>query len=97
MTASAPPLETEADARALPAVAAILKGNPASYADGSRAMMSGALAAAGVKIGAYEARILLMWLPQFEPAMVAAVAGVLRRAHLTGLAAAKTGEGDGDA
>ena len=68
------PLQTAADARSLPAVAAILNGDPVAYPEGNRAMMSDALAAAGVKIGAWEARILLRWLPQFEPTTVAVVA-----------------------
>ena len=89
------PLETEADARALPAVAAILNGAPAAFTAGNMAMMSDALADAGVKIGAYDARVLLGWLPRWEPQMVAAVAGAIRRAHEAGLAVAGTGE-DGD-
>ena len=75
-------LETEADALALPEVAAILAAGHAGFADGNRQMMSDALEFAGVTLGAYEASILLGWLSAFPPQMVAAYAAVIRRAHL---------------
>ena len=93
------PLETEADAIALPAVAAIYarareSSLPGAMSAGNLAMMSAALEAAGVTLGAYEARIFLGWMPQWEPHVVGVVAEVIRRAHLAGLTAA--GEDDGD-
>jgi len=92
-----PPLETEDQARRLPAVAAVYEKARKSpgrgaMAEGCRDMLSAALEAAGVTLGAYEERILLEWLPQWEPTTVAVVAEVIRRAHLSALALREDGD-----
>ena len=91
------PLETEADALALPAVKAIYarareSSLPGAIPAGNLAVLRDALTAAGVTLGGFETRILLGWLPKWEPSTVAVVAGVIRRAYLSGLAAAAQAE-----
>ena len=94
-------LETEDDARRLPAVAAIYTRAHESpgrgvMAEGNREMLTAAVEFAGLTLGAYEERILLEWFAgTWEPQTVAVVAGVIRRAHLTGMAA-RTGEDGSD-
>lgn len=79
-----PPLETEAQALALPQVKAIYEAMRASHPPGSarlanQAMLDGALSAAGVKMGAYDHRIL-MWVSQYEAQVCAVIAGFIQRA-----------------
>ncbi len=93
-----PPLKTEDQARRLPAVAAIYAAARESprrgvMAEESLKFLLGALHDGGVAMGGYDGQIA-GWLSQWEPQVVAAVAGWVLRAHEAGLAAAETGEDD---
>ena len=85
-----PPLTSEDEALALPAVAAIYERARASSLPGAMAaenlaMILAALHDGGVVLGAYDARIA-DWLCGWEPQVVAVVAGWIGRAHEAGLA-----------
>jgi hypothetical protein len=76
------PFETEDQALADPSVAGIYEGmrrSDARMQDGAAAMILAACQAAGVILGAYDARIV-RWLAGFEPQAAAAVAGIITRA-----------------
>ena len=92
-----PPLETEAQARALPAVRAVYEAFDADPGAGkmtphNRRMLGRACEAAGLVMGRYDDRVI-EWLSGWEPQVCAVVAGLITRAHLAGLAAR---EDDGD-
>jgi hypothetical protein len=76
------PFETEREARA----AALEAGGPPRpgwvilSAEQNRGMLTGACKAAGVPLGAYDARILA-WFAGFEDAACAVIAGLISRAH----------------
>ena len=79
------PLETERQARELPAVRAVYAAFRADPGVGKMtphnlAMLEGACEAAGVGLGAYDRRILA-WLAGFEPQACAVVAGLITRAN----------------
>jgi hypothetical protein len=79
-----PPLETEQQARELPAVRAVYEAFGKDPGAGkmrphNMRMLLDALAAAGVHVGAYDIRIA-EWLARWEPATVATVAGWVTRA-----------------
>ncbi len=81
----APPLETEAQARALPAVRAIYdamhRTDPRQRAGDQMcaALIINACGAAGVQLGGYDLRII-GWLAGWEPQTCAVVAGLIERA-----------------
>jgi len=80
------PYETEQEARA--AVAAIYDAAwQTPMADGCRAMLDAACAAAGVTLGAFDRRII-HWLSAWECECTAVVAGLILRARRAGEAAA---------
>jgi len=56
----------------------------------NRQLLEDACAAAGVELGAFDRRHL-DWLAGFEDSGCAVLAGIIRRAHLAGLAAERTG------
>ena len=93
---STPPLETEADARALPAVAAVhaVGGHDSTWshrrAEAEREVLRAPLREAGVIPGAYEGRFL-DWLAGFEPVLCGAAANLMRHMYEAGLAAAEGG------
>jgi len=80
-----PPLETEAQTRALPAVRAIYgamhRADPRQRAGDQMcaALIINACGAAGVQLGGYDRRII-GWLAGWEPQMCAVVAGLIERA-----------------
>lgn len=81
---SAPPLETEKQARALPAVRAVYEAFAADPGIGkmaphNEAMLIRACEAAGVKLGCYDRRIV-HWLSGWEPDVCAVVADIITRA-----------------
>jgi len=78
------PLETERQARELPAVRAVWAAWDRDPGVGKMtphnlAMLEGACEAAGLELGAYDRRILA-WLAGFEPQTCAVVAGLITRA-----------------
>ena len=78
------PLATEQQARELPAVQAVYAAFRADPGVGkmqphNRQMLDAALTAAGVELGGYDHRIA-EWLAQWEPQMVAVIAGWITRA-----------------
>jgi hypothetical protein len=82
--AAMPPLESEREARELPAVKAVYEAFGADPGVGKMTphnlrMLLDACAAAGVKVGAYEVRIL-EWLANYEPTTCAVMAGLITRA-----------------
>jgi hypothetical protein len=82
------PLETEQQARELPAVQAIFAAfdrNPGAgkMAPHTYRMLMSACVSAGVELGDYDRRILL-WLAGFEPQACAVIAGLIGRAHEAG-------------
>jgi hypothetical protein len=82
------PLETEAQARELPAVRAVYDAFGAGTGAGkmavhNRRLLGRALEAAGVDMGRYDDRIA-EWLSQWEPQTVAVIAGWVTRAHAAG-------------
>ena len=82
------PLESERQARELPAVRAVYEAFRASPGVGRMAphnhrMLEEACSAAGVEPGAFDHRILL-WLAGFEPTTCAVVAGLIGRAAARG-------------
>ena len=85
------PFETDDQARMLPEVRAIHEAFRAGTGDlsGER-MMLDACEAAGIRLGAYDARIL-HWVAGFEVQDCAVIAGIIRRAHEAGKAAAAEG------
>ena len=83
-----PPLESEGQARALPAVRAASAAGD-GQAGWNRVLLAGALAGAGVELGAYDIRVV-DWLALWEPHVVACIAGWVQRAG-------GSEEGDGDA
>ena len=89
------PYETSDEVRRLPAVRAVYDvmhdatGRGAGQGECER-MLAGACEAAGVALGAYDARIL-RWLANWEAETVAVVAGWVARAHEAGKAAAVPG------
>lgn len=90
------PLETEAEAFALPAVRAVFAAFDADPGAGKMAphnlaMLTSACTAAGVEPGAYELRIL-SWLASWEPATCAVIAGLIGRAAAGSDAAARAAE-----
>ena len=83
------PFETEAQARETPAVRAVYEAFGADPGVGRMAphnhrMLCGALAAAGVDLGAYDHRII-SWLAGWEPETCAVIAGLVSRAHAAGI------------
>jgi hypothetical protein len=73
------PFETEGQALAAPAVQAVYRAYDVgitSLRDGAADLMLSACEKAGVRLGAYDRRILI-WLAGFEPQAAAAVAGVI--------------------
>ena len=90
-----PPLNSETGAMALPQVRAIYEANReqrASLAKGNADMLTGTMASARVMTGAYDSRIL-MWLANWEPHVVAVIAGWVERAYEAGKAAGGGGDG----
>lgn len=92
---AAGPVETHEQARELPGVAETYEAARASRRRGvmderNHQLLSSALAAAGVELGTYDYRIVA-WLSQWEPEVVAVVAGWAGRAALP--APPKTGDG----
>jgi hypothetical protein len=87
------PFETADQARtpAVLAVYAAFDADPGAgkMAPHNLAMLTAACQAAGVELGAYDARILA-WMGSWEPQTCAVIAGIIRRAYLAGLEA----EGD---
>jgi hypothetical protein len=82
--APGPPLETEKQARTLPAVRAVYEAFAADPGVGkmaphNEAMLTGACEAAGVTLGAYDRRIV-HWLSGWEPDVCAVVADIITRA-----------------
>jgi hypothetical protein len=76
------PFETEDEAIATPAVQAVyeaMRRSDARMQDGSAAMILAACEAAGVALGAYDARIV-RWVAGFEPQAAAVIAGLIARA-----------------
>jgi hypothetical protein len=91
---TAPPLETERQARELPAVRAVYDAMhahtgriDAAHRERIEAMCSGmitdACKAAGVEMGAYDQRIV-SWLGNWEPQTCAVIAGLITRARAAG-------------
>lgn len=89
-----PPLATERQATALPAVRAVYDAMHAhtGHVDAAyreridgmcSAMITGACEAAGVELGAYDRRII-GWLGNWEPQICAVIAGLITRAHAAG-------------
>jgi hypothetical protein len=83
-----PPLDTEQQARELPAVRAVYDAFDADPGVGrmaprNAAMLEEACSAAGVELGAYDRRILA-WLAGWEPSTCAVVAGLITRARREG-------------
>ena len=81
------PYETEAQARAQPAVQAVYHAFRASPGTGRMAphnaqMLTGACATAGVAAGAYDRRILAWLASTGEPPACAVIAGLIRRSAL---------------
>ena len=79
------PFEHESDARDTPAVRAAYDAahtRRGAMTEHNRQLLTGACAAAGVELGAYDDRIL-GWLAQWEPQMVMVVAGIILRASGT--------------
>ena len=79
------PLETERQARELPAVRAVYAAfgadpGPGKMTPHNLAMLEGACEAAGLELGAYDRRILA-WLAGWEPQTCAVVAGLITRAN----------------
>jgi hypothetical protein len=84
------PYETEDEARTDPAVRAVYDAMRATtrrgvMTDHSEALITGACEAAGVELGAYDARIV-RWLAGFEPQACAVIAGLITRAAKGGAA-----------
>jgi hypothetical protein len=84
MAPAAGPLETEAQARQLPAVRAVRDAFSADPGTGKMAphnfaMLTSACEAAGVDLGAYD-RTILGWLAGWEPHTCAVIAGIITRA-----------------
>lgn len=87
------PYETEDQARMIPAVRAVYEAYDHGHGTGDLSgapLILAACEAAGVGLGAYDARIIA-WLGNWEPAMCAVIAGLIVRAHETGKAAATEG------
>jgi hypothetical protein len=91
------PLETEADARNLPAVRAVHEtpGHGDTWkAERHRrnaAIIPAALAAAGVQAGAFD-RQVIAWLANWEPEKPGVIAALIERAYESGRAAAARDE-----
>lgn len=62
-----------------------------AWQDGSLRLLEGACGAAGVKLGAYDHRILV-WLAGWEPQMCAVIAGLITRASRAGSALLNAGD-----
>ena len=75
------PFSTEDQARDLPEVRAVyaLPPRTGQWQAANRAMLTGALEAAGVELGAYDERIAT-WLAGWEPHTVAVIASWISRA-----------------
>ena len=89
MPADHGPYESEDDARMLPAVQAVYE----AFRDGTgdlsgEPMMTAACEAAGIELGAYDRRQLHWAAEVLEVQGCAAIAGIIRRAHEAGKAAA---------
>ena len=85
---SSQPVETEADARSLPAVRAVYAAFRSDSGTGKMAphnhrLLCEALTAAGVELGGYDHRIA-WWLAGWEPQTVAVVASWVQRASQDG-------------
>jgi hypothetical protein len=86
---AAGPVETEAQARALPAVRAIYEAARASsrrgaMGEGNHRLLCEALSAAGVDdLGSYD-HCIVTWLANWEPQVVAVIAGWVTRARTAG-------------
>jgi hypothetical protein len=74
------PYETERQART--SVRHILDSptGTGAWKDGNHRLLEGACQAVGVKLGAYDHRVLL-WLASFEPQICAVIAGLITRAR----------------
>ena len=82
--AAAPPIESQEQARALPAVRAVYAAFDATPGEGrmiagNKRMILDACRAAGISLGAYDGRII-DWLGGWEPEVCAVVAGLITRA-----------------
>ena len=80
----APPVQTERQARQLPAARAVYAAfeadpGPGKMTPHSRAILAAAFEAADVELGAYD-RFIADWLATWEPATCAVVAGWITRA-----------------
>ena len=87
------PFETEDDARMTPAVRAVYQSYDHGQGPGDLSgapLILAACEAAGVELGAYDARIIA-WQGNWEPAMCAVIAGLIHRSHEAGKAAATKG------
>jgi hypothetical protein len=89
------PFETERQVRELPAVRAAYDAfgrdhGPGKMAPNCHRILEEACEAAGVKVGAYDHRILT-WLAGWGPETCAVVADLITRAHEAGLAAGSGG------
>ena len=89
------PFESEQEVRQLAAVRAVYDAfdrdhGPGKMAPHGHRILEEACEAAGVKIGAYDHRILV-WLARWGPATCAVAAGLITRAHEAGLAAGSGG------
>ena len=84
------PYESREQARNSPEVIAIRQASgrgPGSADAGNDEMLRNAICAAGVDLGHYDQRVV-RWLAGWEPELCAVVAGLIRRAHESGRAAA---------
>lgn len=82
--AAIPPLETERQARELPAVRAVWAAfdadpGPGKMAPHTERMLLAAMEPSGVVLGAYDRRIIA-WLAGWEPQTCAVIAGLIQRA-----------------
>lgn len=87
------PFESDDEVRALPEVAAIYEAYDHGFGTGNLSgapLITAACDAAGVAIGAYDARTI-EWMGNWEPHTCAVFAGLIRRAHESGKAAGPDG------
>jgi hypothetical protein len=75
------PYDTER--QAADAASHILNSPPEAWRNGCHRLMEDACTAAGIRLGAYDHRILL-WLAEWEPSTCAVIAGLITRAHNAG-------------
>ena len=85
------PFETDRQVRETPAVRSAYlafeaDAGPGKMAPHNERMLTEAISAAGVTLGAYDARIV-RWLAMWEPETAAVIAGIITRACEAGKAA----------